>query len=108
LPILSNLGFVGITQEHLEEYVGLIVVPLNLLKRKIDNIQISNIVTHCEPSQPVREPLITGKVVREAVPAITLDYDILRPGKQFEVIQTLVNVLGMPRAWSGERNLVAC
>jgi hypothetical protein len=68
LPILSNLGFVGITQEHLEEYVGLDVVPLNLLKREIDNIQISNTVDHCEPSQPVRELLITGKDVRELSP----------------------------------------
>jgi len=65
LPVHSNLGFVRLTQEHLEEYIGLTVVPLNLLKREIDNIQISNTVDHCEPSRPVREPLITGKDVRE-------------------------------------------
>jgi hypothetical protein len=84
LPIISRPGFLSMDEQYLAEYVALVVVPLNLLKKEINKMQPPTNLNNPEPFQPI-------KVVasQEALLAITLDCDLLQPENQNQVREVL-------------------
>jgi hypothetical protein len=86
LPILSQLDLVGINQYHLEAYVGIVVLPLNLLKNDVDNTPIPTNFDYFIQLKPIgQEHRRSTYAFRQALCGITLESDLFKPVTQDQV-----------------------